>query len=161
MGIRQGTCVACSRTFTHESRGGALPARCPKCSAEHAAVANREKLYRWRAKNPEKVREIDRRYNAKRALDPEALRRKRENEARRMYGIEPEQLRALEKKQKHQCAICKGKRTGPGNRLHIDHCHDSLKVRGLLCSKCNTMLGLAGEDATVLRNAIAYLAKHR
>lgn len=61
--------------------------------------------------------------------------------------------------QNHRCAICGGERTGPGTRLHIDHCHKTGKVRGLLCSKCNTVIGLAGEDPVRLMNAALYLEK--
>lgn len=62
-------------------------------------------------------------------------------------------------KQNNSCAICKKPPTTT-KRLSIDHCHKTGDVRGLLCQNCNLMLGLACDDATVLRQAIAYLNKN-
>ena len=57
------------------------------------------------------------------------------------------------------CAICGREPNGKGGhaRLHVDHCHASSKVRGLLCGNCNTMIGLAAEDPQVLLAAVEYL----
>ena len=43
------------------------------------------------------------------------------------------------------------------NKAFVDHCHDTKKVRGLLCAKCNTLLGMAKDDVSILQNAITYL----
>jgi hypothetical protein len=51
------------------------------------------------------------------------------------------------------CAICGTK----GVKLHIDHCHMTNHVRGLLCHNCNTGLGLFKDDVRLLAAAIAYL----
>lgn len=76
----------------------------------------------------------------------------------RMYHLSMEQYQAMEERQSNLCAIC-GK--PPKSRaLHIDHCHRSGKVRALLCSSCNTLLGLANEDTEILMKAIAYLREH-
>lgn len=50
------------------------------------------------------------------------------------------------------CAICKSTK-----RLHIDHCHNTNKFRALLCSKCNTGLGMFDENIDKLFKAILYL----
>lgn len=72
------------------------------------------------------------------------------------YGMTPEDYEILRDKQKGVCAICK---LLPGNkRLHVDHCHETGRVRGLLCSGCNTGLGSLGDSADNLLSAIAYLA---
>lgn len=65
---------------------------------------------------------------------------------RRAYGLEPADFQALLDAQGGKCAICGGGRNGPGKRLHVDHCHNSKKVRGLLCAKCNTAVGLLDDD---------------
>lgn len=57
--------------------------------------------------------------------------------------------------QENACAICKG----TTSTLCIDHDHSSGVVRGLLCSNCNTGIGLFKDDPTRLSNAIAYLEK--
>jgi len=40
---------------------------------------------------------------------------------------------------------------------HTDHCHTTGKVRGLLCRACNMIIGIAGDNANVLRQLGAYL----
>jgi len=46
------------------------------------------------------------------------------------------------------------------NSTHIDHCHKTGKMRGLLCSKCNKMIGLAQESIFILENAITYIKEN-
>jgi hypothetical protein len=55
------------------------------------------------------------------------------------------------------CAICGGPPTGMGKSYHVDHDHETGIVRGLLCSNCNTALGLLGDDPSRLAAAIRYL----
>jgi hypothetical protein len=57
--------------------------------------------------------------------------------------------------QKGACAICY--RLPTDELLHIDHCHDSKQVRGLLCRACNTAIGMLGHDRAILARAIVYL----
>lgn len=60
------------------------------------------------------------------------------------------------------CKICLT--TEPGGKglvFHVDHCHDSGKVRGLLCMACNIMLGKAQDNTETLRAAIKYLEEHK
>lgn len=66
------------------------------------------------------------------------------------------------------CAICgllpQGKANGQARpdhlpNLHVDHCHKQGHVRGLLCSNCNTLLGLAKDDPETLLRAIRYLTQ--
>ena len=56
------------------------------------------------------------------------------------------------------CAVCKL----PSRRaLCVDHCHATRQVRGLLCDKCNTALGLFGDDSKRMRAAAAYVDRAR
>jgi hypothetical protein len=58
------------------------------------------------------------------------------------------------------CAICGATAAHAAHPdLHIDHCHASGEVRGLLCQKCNTALGLLGDSPAMLRRAILYLKR--
>lgn len=43
---------------------------------------------------------------------------------------------------------------------HLDHCHDTLKIRGILCVRCNQGIGCMQEDIEIMNNAIKYLEKH-
>ena len=47
-----------------------------------------------------------------------------------------------------------------GKKLDVDHCHDSGKVRGVLCNPCNTMLGHARDKVEILESAVAYLKEN-
>lgn len=69
------------------------------------------------------------------------------------YGITPEDYEKMFKKQKGKCAICGIKK----DKLDIDHCHTTKKVRGLLCGSCNRALGLLKDNTEFLNNAIKYL----
>jgi len=72
------------------------------------------------------------------------------------YGITVVEYERLLRKQDGACAICR-RECMSGKRLSVDHCHRTGKVRGLLCSKCNTGLGLFDDMIAVLRKAIVYL----
>ncbi len=52
------------------------------------------------------------------------------------------------------CMIC-----GSKDRLCIDHCHNTSKVRGILCSKCNFGLGMFRDNTDYLLEAVKYLTK--
>lgn len=65
---------------------------------------------------------------------------------------------ALLAKQDERCAIC-GR---PFVKTpHVDHCHKTKIVRGLLCVRCNFLLGYAHDDPEILTKAIQYLKKGR
>jgi hypothetical protein len=77
---------------------------------------------------------------------------------RTQYSMTDEQLQiALNKKSAIvHCAIC-GKRI-QGKQIHIDHDHSTGLVRGFLCFKHNTGLGLFDDDPALLQRAVEYLA---
>lgn len=56
------------------------------------------------------------------------------------------------------CAICGGQPTN-GRRLAIDHCHTTDEIRGLLCNKCNLLIGHAKDSVDILLAAIEYLSR--
>lgn len=80
---------------------------------------------------------------------------------RRRYGIDLLDFQLLADMQRQKCAICGGVGSKHPNkqRLHVDHCHVTKKIRGLLCHSCNVALGLFKDDAVVLRKAAAYLER--
>jgi hypothetical protein len=82
------------------------------------------------------------------------------------YGITYDDYVNLLEKQNGVCSICTRKeetrnpKTGEPRNLAVDHCHAKGRVRSLLCSKCNTGLGLFRDDPALLRAAALYLEQH-
>lgn len=72
----------------------------------------------------------------------------------RNYRITDEQYEQLFQSQNGCCAIC-----GEEKRLVIDHDHDTRRIRGLLCQRCNTGLGKLGDSLEKLMRAVDYLKK--
>ena len=85
---------------------------------------------------------------------PEAKRRHR----LAGYGLTVSGYDELLVLQGGRCAICFTLPPDLGPVLHVDHCHKSGRVRGLLCHNCNTGIGSLREDPDILRSAISYLA---
>jgi hypothetical protein len=89
------------------------------------------------------------------------------NQRLRKYGITLDQYNDLRQNQNYKCAICnkhettvaQGRAYTTDHALHVDHCHDSGKIRGLLCTNCNTILGKCHDNPDVLKNAINYLTR--
>jgi len=82
------------------------------------------------------------------------------------FGISLEEYNTMLKKQHGVCAICTKEeviKTKKGNfrKLAVDHDHITGKVRGLLCSNCNTSLGGFQDDIKTLEKALKYLKKHK
>lgn len=78
----------------------------------------------------------------------------------RTYGVTEQWYAETLAAQGTQCAICGG--TKPGGRykvFHIDHDHATGRIRGLLCSGCNHLLGQARDSVAILGAAIGYLQK--
>lgn len=81
---------------------------------------------------------------------------------KRVYGIGLEDFLELLDKQRGKCAICLGvgfkMHEGIKETLVVDHCHETGKVRGLLCNNCNRGLGLFKDSIGNLGAAIEYLS---
>lgn len=97
-------------------------------------------------------------YERQRAWKKEHAERSRWYTIKHRYGLTREDYEALLEEQGHACAICKTPDDGLWWGVFVvDHDHDTGKVRGLLCSPCNTLLGGARDRTDVLRSAITYL----
>lgn len=86
----------------------------------------------------------------------DCARKKRFLSYLRKYGITEEKYMDMIETQKYCCAICSNK----PKKLHIDHDHETGKVRALLCLNCNIMLGFAKENGLILQRAIHYLDQY-
>lgn len=71
------------------------------------------------------------------------------------YGVTEGDVAQMLAEQGGLCAICRSK---PAQ--HVDHCHDTKVVRGLLCFGCNRGLGKASDDPALLRRGLSYLEAH-
>lgn len=86
---------------------------------------------------------------------------------KRLYGISVDEYYMLLAKQGGGCAICAAripgmrhyKRNGRIEMFHVDHCHSTGKVRGLLCSSCNRAIGLLRDDPDLALRVSQYLSE--
>ncbi len=121
---------------------------CKECSRERSRA-----YYR---KNREKILSLQQepqRWNRNKALNYRG-------HLKRTYGITPEQFDAMFAAQDSRCAVCRAAEPGSKlNRWHVDHCHDTGTVRGILCAQCNVMIAMSREDSSILEAGIRYLAE--
>lgn len=134
---------------------------------EHSREANRA----WVKANPEKNRAKGKRF---RDANPVGYRHgQTKSRLKRVYGISSEQYLKLMEDQNGECALCelpiislldndrdfKGR---PDNNIaRVDHCHETGRVRGLLCFGCNVGLGKFRDDTKLLLKATRYLDSNR
>jgi len=128
-------------------------------TAEALKQARNEQTKAYRNRNPDIIKEIRKRTDAKRKQV------RREQELEKKYGLTYSDYLCMLESQNGVCSICgrpekllgKGGCTRP---LNVDHCHTTGKVRGLLCASCNLALGNLEDNIAYLQNAISYLEKH-
>ena len=112
----------------HDGRRNVGHGMCPSCYAKH-------------------LRETKEKYSKGARASEEMQRR---------YGITAAQRDEFIRQQGGGCRLC-GKILGANCRPHIDHCHHTGAIRGILCSGCNQSLGKFGDSVEGLERAIAYL----
>lgn len=83
------------------------------------------------------------------------MSRRRKADLKKLYNLTEERYNSILESQGFGCKIC-GK-PWTFEVLSVDHNHKTGEVRGLLCNNCNAMLGLSGENQTILLKAIQYL----
>jgi len=118
----------------------------------------------YRIKNKAKLSEAGKQYKLKHrekikvGLKKAALKRK--------FNISIEEFENMILSQNNLCAICDkpesriNHRSGAIQNLAIDHNHKNGKIRQLLCSKCNLIIGQINEDIEILQSMITYLKKY-
>lgn len=120
----------------------------------------KKRKFKLSAKVREAARIKSAAFRAKLKITP--AMRKRWNEMARVsklkayYGLTVEQHTEMVKVRHGRCDICTKK---PLRSLHIDHDHNTKAIRGLLCFKCNALLGFVSDDIDTLKAAIKYLRK--
>ena len=128
---------------------------------------------KYRLENKEKIRQLHKKhYDENQSKRLEYLNknkakirlRNRRYRVKKDYDISWESFIEMYEAQWGRCAICGVYKKHPDKEnsiqsdvLHIDHCHRTKKVRGLLCTHCNKAIGILNEDVRILENAINYL----
>jgi Recombination endonuclease VII len=113
-----------------------------------------ERARAWQRRNAERYAAFIQRRNA----SPAHKRSLRAAHLKRKYGMTPADYERMLAEQSGGCAIC-GARAPDGQSLHVDHCHDTGRVCGLLCFNCNAGLGMFEHDGARLGAAAAYLRR--
>lgn len=115
-----------------------------------------ERAY-WRRKNNDPVRRAKRRAYYR---TPQGQMARRQYELLRAYGLSIAAYEALLASQDFRCAICRASDPGRGKGWNVDHCHKTLKVRGLLCTRCNFAVGHLKNDPSLCRATAEYLLRN-
>jgi hypothetical protein len=118
--------------------------------------------YRYRRRKKKKKPKEKKKYKPKPLTQEQKKRRKdytRKKRLEKEYGITPEEFNNMLLQQRGKCAICGILQSATGKFLHVDHCHKTGKIRGLLCHKCNYALGFLRDSIEIAEAAIEYL-KH-
>jgi len=133
----------------------------------------RENKKRWRAANKDKIKEANRRFRDRHGekLKKDKYQWVGENKDKRRiisrrhllkkYNLTENDYDDMLEKQNYECLICHTKVDGLKEVLHIDHCHKTGKIRGLLCRCCNVAIGLIKEDITIAYAIIDYINNNK
>lgn len=136
-----------------------------------------EKYIEWRNNNKEKIKNYENtRYSKNKDKIRERVRQnlksknyevKKRQGLLKNYGLKWEEYNKMLEDCKKKCQICekdfdlleeyvnKNK-----SQPQVDHCHITGKIRGLLCGKCNSILGYCNDNIEILKNTIIYLEKY-
>lgn len=127
-------CAHCKQDKPEEEfinkRNGGFTKRCLRCR-ENLDQGHK----RWHQRNPDHNRKYLQKYH---------------------YGLSEEEYSTLLQVQRGMCAICDVVLDN-FKHTHVDHCHDSKLVRGILCNNCNLGIGHLKHNVQTLQRAIVYL----
>ena len=149
-------------SYRDKSRG-LLQSRCKSCCSttfKSYRQANLDKFreYKWYAKPENKAIKAEYQRQRKLEMPERVFQTKRNSYLKSKFGITPEQYEAMLAAQNGVCAICSSSEPGRNSPyFHVDHCHDTGNIRGLLCNGCNVGLGHFKDDISRIESAAAYL----
>lgn len=153
-------CSICKKTlslklfYTDQSKKDGRGSKCKNCARKSSrnqyhnpknSTQRKEKREEWISRNKEKIGEYQRIYRARhrekvREYNRNYKRTKQQKHRLEKYGIDQETYDFLKERQQSLCGIC-GRLFEGKISPHVDHCHKTGKVRGLLCWNCNIRLG--------------------
>lgn len=120
-------------------------------------IKNYMKTYILKDTTKEKIKEYNKKYGTKyRKINENKIKNKL---LLRNYGITIEEYNKIFIAQAGCCKICNTHQSEVKKAFGVDHDHLTLKIRGILCDRCNLILGFANDDISILKNAIIYLSK--
>ena len=133
-------CTSCGETlpiseFYLRSDTGAYRSQCKSCHGEHS--------YSTRDKSKHRINSY-------------------RSQLKKKYGMDAEAFNVMYEEQEGKCGICDIQLENiftdtEGVRPAVDHCHRTGKVRGLLCTECNSGIGKLKDDPELLRKGIKWL----
>ena len=88
----------------------------------------------------------------------------RRNQLWSTYRMTLDEYDVLFKKQDYKCAICVTKENKVSHNdcnFSVDYCHETGKIRGLLCNQCNRALGMFQDSVDILETATTYLKSYK
>lgn len=89
------------------------------------------------------------------------LEKQREYLLKKKYGITLEKYDEMLSEQDYRCYICHKHEDKLDRSLAVDHCHETGKVRGLLCGNCNRFLGQIDDNIDIAERLVKYLQIHK
>lgn len=89
-------------------------------------------------------------------------RYRRNHHLMKKYGLGLDGYAKLLADQQNCCALCNLPLPDHPKRgeIHVDHCHRTGKVRGIVHRACNVVIGYAMENVELLQKAVAYIERH-
>lgn len=122
---------------------------------ENNVEKRKETKAEWDKANPERKKQHNKVFKTK---NPDYFVSKH---LKNTYGITLEEYNGILQLQHHKCAGCGVEaRNAQRQKLYVDHCHVTNKIRGLLCQHCNTALGMVKDNTETLINLVSYLNEH-
>lgn len=156
-------CESCKDCIT-APRTGPMPRWCKRCRAnkEDARASKRlavRRCYKCQTPLPEAARKPGKAVCSDCRVDKRDRGTVHERRRRlRRYGLTQAEYDRLLLEQKGRCPGC-GTDDPGAKGWCIDHCHRSGRVRALMCSRCNTVLGLVDENPATLRELASFLER--
>jgi hypothetical protein len=127
---------------------------------------NSNEYKKWYYKDSEKSKQVskewrDRNPDKRKAMWEKYFITDKKLKMFKTYGLTFGEYEKMLQDQEFKCKTCLIHfSTIPAKQVHIDHCHKSGKVRGILCHRCNISLGTIKENIQTLKNMIIYLEEH-
>ena len=140
-----------SEFYKNKGYKDGLYSECKDCHHE------RGKKWRSNEQNRLKALEVSKQWYLK---NPERHRvASLKSHLKKKYNMTIEEFEALKKEQGNRCLICK-KVFILSSQTHIDHDHLTKEVRGILCTRCNFIVGMVEKESDIVMKAVKYVKRN-